>query len=177
MWLWSAACSDGGAFPAWGLWVAERGRIRWIEVAIISRFGNEVGRENTAGAVSLQLESISVNLKWPTSAELAFFLKPSHMRLSCKHTPTWKWVFTPSPLSLFLPAYMLPLCPYTKHRSTNSAEAVHHVTCRLPLSAHCTVGKPLVLEVGYSRAFVTLPQGTIHSLWPRGSVELFSVIY
>lgn len=96
VWFWSAACSDGGVFPAWGLWLAEQGRIRWIGAAIISKFGNEVGSKNTAGAVCLQLESISVNLKWPTSAELAFSLKLSHMRLSCKHIPMWKWVFTPS---------------------------------------------------------------------------------
>lgn len=66
--------------------------------------------------------------------------------------------------SLFLPAYMRPLCPHTKRRSTNSAEAVHHSTRRLPLSSLCTVGKPLVLEVGYLRAYVTLPQGPIHPL-------------
>lgn len=66
--------------------------------------------------------------------------------------------------SLFRSAYKLLLCPYTKRRSTNSAEAVHHVKCRLLLFSLCIVGKPLVLEVGYPRAFVTLPQGPIHPL-------------
>lgn len=80
-------------------------------------------------------------------------------------------------LSLFLPAYMLTLCPYNEHRSTNSAGAVYHLTYCLPLSLLCTVGKQWILEVGYSRAFVTLPQGPIHPLRPLGSVELFSEEY
>lgn len=175
VWSWSAACSD--ASPAWGALGGGAGQDqvnRGCHHQQVWEWGGEWkyswGCLSAAGVHFCQFKvahkrRVSVLPKaFPYETELQTH---SYVKMSV-YTISW---------SLFLPTYKLLLCPYTKHRSTNSAEAVHHPTSRLARCSFCTVGKPLVLEVGYSPAFVTLLQGPIHPLWPLGSLELFSKEY